>query len=176
MIISVVVVPAVLLLLFTVISFCGRVRLQHSFSESFHNVRLDFWLSPWKKMPFFFFVGGERVSPFLHLSYSLHFWGFIIFLGKWELLNACDRCLWFFFFFKKFLSCKNKRKRKKLVLFEGKWGPKLLNVLLAKSQEKRPLLQHNELTLAPTMGLDFNCSTPKPACKMFNYNWIKYSK
>jgi len=42
-----VVVPVVLLLLlFTVISFCGRVRLQHPFSESFHNVRLDFWLSP----------------------------------------------------------------------------------------------------------------------------------
>jgi len=106
-----------------------------------------------KKDAFFFFVGGERVSPFLHLSYSLHFWGFIIFLGKWELLNACDRCLWFFFFFfMKFLSCKNKRKRKKLVLFEGKWGPKLFLNVLAKSQEKRPLLQPNELTLAPTMA------------------------
>lgn len=159
-------------MLFTVISFCGRVRLQHPFSESFHNVRLDFWLSPWKKDAFL--RGGFPVSSSLT---PLHFWGFIIFLGKWELLNACDRCLWFFFFFfMKFLSCKNKRKRKKLVLFEGKWGPKLLNVLLAKSQEKRPLLQHNELTLAPTMGLDFNCSTPKPACKMFNYNWIKNSK
>lgn len=165
-----------LLLLFTVISFCGRVRLQYPFSESFHNVRLDFWLSPWKKMLFFFFCGGERVSPFLHLSYSLHFWGFIIFLGKWDCWKLVIDASGFFFFFKKFLSCKNKRKRKKLVLFEGKWGPKLLNVLLAKSQEKRPLLQHNELTLAPTMGLDFNCSTPKPACKMFNYNWIKNSK
>ncbi|KAK7306379.1 hypothetical protein VNO77_44316 [Canavalia gladiata] len=39
-------VPVMVLLLFTVLSFCGRVRLQHPFTESFHNVRLDFWLSP----------------------------------------------------------------------------------------------------------------------------------
>lgn len=170
MIISVVVVPAVLLLLFTVISFCGRVRLQHSFSESFHNVRLDFWLSPWKKDAFL--RGGFPVSSSLT---PLHFWGFIIFLGKWDCWKLVIDASGFFFFLRNFSHAKTKEKEK-LVLFEGKWGPKLLNVLLAKSQEKRPLLQHNELTLAPTMGLDFNCSTPKPACKMFNYNWIKNSK
>lgn len=153
MIISVVVVPAVLLLLFTVISFCGRVRLQHPFSESFHNVRLDFWLSPWKKMPFFFLWGG-RGFPRFFISLTLYTFGGLSF--SWESGNCwmlvIDASGFFFFFFMKFLSCKNKRKRKKLVLFEGKWGPKLFLNVLAKSQEKRPLLQPNELTLAPTMA------------------------
>lgn len=130
MIISVVVVPAVLLLLFTVISFCGRVRLQYPFSESFHNVRLDFWLSPWKKDAFL--RGGFPVSSSLT---PLHFWGFIIFLGKWDCWKLVIDASGFFFFFKKFLSCKNKRKRKTCA-FWGKMGTKAFERTTSKVPRK----------------------------------------
>lgn len=103
------VVPVVLLL-FTLISFCGRVRLQHPFSESFHNVRLDVWLSPCKKKMLFFFLGFP-VSPSLSLFALL---GVYHFLGKVGLLKACDRCLWFF---NEIFSHAIKRERKNLFFF-----------------------------------------------------------
>lgn len=96
-----------LLLLFTVISFCVvESDCNILFLKAFTMRGWTFGLAHEEISCFFFFFW---VSLFLHLSKSLHFWGFIIFLGKWGLLKACDKCLWFF---NENMSCNKKKKQK----------------------------------------------------------------
>jgi len=70
-----------------------------------------------KKNFFFLGGGGGRVFP---VSSSLLLFTLLWvyhFLGKVGLLKACDRCLCFFL--NEIAHAKNKKKKKKLELFEG---------------------------------------------------------